>query len=360
MKATRIVLLIVVALAMCGCFHFENIRIPDPPDVNIDVNDGEGGSAIDIDVGGQASANSLGAEKGVLFYAYDAMAYAEQEQQVVVRLVSARTFEGLAGATIAFAKDGRRIADATTDANGFAGLTVKPRRPGDYTFTATIVAIPASLADEVLDVAPTQVMLIARDVEDKFLIVRVDDVLVRPSLADLLVGKPVQPAPDASDVLSRLAENEDCTVIYVTDRSEQMNGRLKYWLADNMFPAGPVLTMAASGRSSSDLTDLQRAYPELAIGIAASASATRSFLDIGMTAFMIPRYQADPDDMRDLAEDIDEMPDTQHLSVVNSWREIEAAMLHGVRYTAETYADRLERLADEIEDQQERDRRDDD
>ncbi len=361
MKAMRIVLLVLVVLTTVGCISIKG-EIPEPPDIDIRVNDdGNSDPSILIDVGDNTDTSTLGAENGVLFYAYDALAYPQQQLTMTVRLVSSRTFEGLSGVSITFTQANYRVGAATTDSHGMARLAVEPTERGDYTFVATITDVPANVADDVLAVTPTRALLTARNVDDKFIVVSVDNVLVRPSLGNLLAGENILPMPGASDALSRLAEEKECTVIYLVDRSEQMNGRLKYWLSDHGFPAGPVLAMkpGASGRGgTTGLTDLWRAYPGLIMGIGGDIVSMRAFLDNGMTAFLLPDYQADPDEMRDLADDIEYLPNSTRLSVVNSWQEIEGVVFHDIRRSAEEYAERLERLADEIEKMQKHDQQD--
>ncbi len=368
MKATGIALLVLVALTTFGCFNVGDVNIPEPPDVDIRVNDGGSGDSsapsVFPDIGHRSPAGELGAENGVLFYAYDVLTYPGEARSVAVRVLSARTFEGLGGVTIDFTRTNRRtgatetIGTAVTDRTGMATLPVKPNVAGNYTFDARIAAVPANISDDVLNVTPTSLLLAARGVNSKFVAVSVDDVLVESGLGSLLAGDEARPMAGASDVLNRMADELDCTVIYVVSRPEEANGRLKRWLAEHDCPIGPVLAIDLGGsRRASDLSALRRAYPDVMMGIGPDIDSAREYLANGMTTFMIPKYEADPDEMRDLAEDIEDLPDSQQLNVLGSWKEIEMAVFYTMRFKPGVYARRLDKLADEIEDQQKRDRR---
>ena len=366
MKAMRIILLVLVSFTMVGCFNFEG-NIPDPPDIDIRVNqdtESSSGPGMVDDVGDNASTSrTLGAENGVLFYAFDILAYPMEERSLVVHLRNARPLRGLGGVTITFYQLGKPIGNAVTDRNGVAQVSVRPRDPGDYMFTAEITAVPANVADNLLEVSPAPLLLVARPPEADFLVVDVDHTLVSTGLTDVLAGEDPRPMDDAADVLNRIAGTRGSTVIYLTATPEQSSGRLKRWLRDHGFPAGPVLVLDPDAaedpfsRNGASLSGLRNAYPGVSRGIADKISAARAFLDNEMSAILLPHYQVDPHEMRDLAERIEDLPDSPWLSVVNSWRDIEVAILHELRFSPENYADRLDKLADEIEDQRRRDRR---
>ena len=230
MKATGIALLVLVALTVVGCFNVGDVNIPEPPDIRINHGGSDDSSAPSVfpDVGRRSPASELGAENGVLFYAYDVLAYPGEALSVPVRVLSARTFEGLGGVTIDFTRTNRRtgatetIGTAVTDRTGMVTLPVKPSVEANYTLSARIAAVPANISDDVLNVTPTVLLLAARGVNTKFVAVSVDDALVEPGLGSLLAGDEARPMTSASDVLNRMADELNCTVIYVVSRPEEI------------------------------------------------------------------------------------------------------------------------------------------
>jgi len=370
MKATGIALLVVVALTVTGCFNMGDVnvpeipKIPEPPYIDSDDAGDSSGPAAFPDLGQASPAAELGAENGVLFFAYDVMTYPGETTSLPVRIRDARTFSGITGVKVAYTKTSGRtgetetIGTAVTDRTGQAVLRVSQDREANYTFGVRVSAVPAGVSDDVLNVTPTRLLMVSRSVNTKFVAVSVDGSLVGTSLGSLLAGEDAPVLPGSSDLLNRLAGERKFTVLYIVSRPEQGNGRLKRWLMEHDFPIGPVLAIDLAGADHlPGLPALRQYYPGVMIGVAGDIETAREYLANAMTTFLIPRYDPDPEKMRKLANKIEELPDSQQLNVVSSWKEIEMAVFYNVRLRPETFAKRLEALADEIEEQQKLDRR---
>jgi len=362
MRLAPIILLTAAAFAIAGCDMGRGGSASPPLNAPYDDSQAwpeqtQAAEPSDLPSGD----DMLGAENGVIFLAYDVLAYPGQDLSLVAQAINARTGLGLSGVTVTFYQGGRELGSDLTDRNGVASLPVRLAKAGDYTFIAKITDARANIADSVLGVTPAKLLVMARDVDAKFLVVDLDNTLVRNGLDDVLAGRWALPMDGSSGVVNRLADVKDCTVVYATAQAEHMTARLKDWLDEHDFPPGPVLAIdmdnPGSGRTSG-VGDLRGAYPNvLIIGVPGRIAGALSLLDNDIATYLLPTYQANPDEMRRLAQEIQALPDVPQLSVVSSWPEIEAAVVHELRHSPRIFAENLHQLAEEIERRQKRDSR---
>ncbi len=370
MTSLRIALVLALALSVMGCTKKAK------PAVSADKTVPSSGATADDDGGGGwtdllktgaevATRHVLGAEEGALFYAYDMLAYPSEPTKLTARIHDSRTLSAIAGVTVTFYKDeDALIGSAVTDEDGAATVEVVPNAVGDYYFSARITEVIGGLPKELLNVGPTPLLVATRDKDTSFIIVDLDHTVVDSSFLHVLAGS-AKPMADSQDVLGRLAKRY--SLIYMTHRPEEMGRSTKQWLIDKGFPRAPLLMsqksdlVRGSGTYKTErLAEILRAFPNVQIGIGDKISDTRAYLDNGLTAYLIPHYKRKPDDMREMADKIATLPQSDSLHVVNGWEEIEVGVFHNMAYPADRFIERLRRRADEIEWEDGEDDEDDD
>jgi len=370
-----------VAVSLCGCV---NIKAPEKIDFNWGDQDDDGdrdrrdddssntsrpgqipsgGSLPDI-FAGAAGAVLLGAEHGVLFYAFDTLAYPNEPIELAANLQSIRNMKGIAGVTVAF-YDGKELIDtARTDAAGLATAQWTPPKAGNYAFTARIVKAPDGAPKAMGDVTPAPLLVAARNKDEKFVVIDLDHTVVDSSFFRVLTLGAKRMA-DSVEVTNRIAGLY--SIVYLTHRPELLTRKSKSWLKNNGYPEGPLLVselkqaLGDSGKfKTAKLTDLRKAFANVKIGIGDKPSDAHAYVDNGLTAYLIPHYKEKPKDMRKMAGEIRRLRGRRRLHVVDGWREIEAGIFRGRKFPPETFARRLEKLAKQLEEDQARRDKDDD
>jgi len=367
------------AVGFCGCV---NLKAPEKIDFNFNQGDGgdrdrrhegngntsrpgqlpSGGSLRDIatEVAGTVF---LGAEKGVLFYAFDTLAYPNVPIELAANLQSTRDMKGLAGVTVAF-YDGKELIDlATTNAAGLATVQWTPPKAGNYAFTARIVKVPQGIPKTILDVSPAPLLVAARSKDEKFVVIDLDHTVVDSSfLRALVLG--ARPMAESVEVTNRIAGLY--SIVYLTHRPDLLTRKSKGWLTNNGYPAGPLLVselrqaLGDSGKfKTAKLADLRNAFANVKIGIGDKLSDAQAYVDNGLTAYLIPHYKEKPKDMRKMAREIRRLRG-RRLHVVDGWREIEAGIFKGRKFPPEAFARRLEIRAKQLEEDEKRRDKDDD
>ena len=305
---------------------------------------------------GVAGGMFLSAENGVLFYAFDTLAYPGSPVDLAARLVKADDMKGLAGATITFVLGQQVMGSALTDADGLARIGWTPARAGDYKCQAVIGGLPKGTPREVLDVRPAPLLAAARPKDAKFVVIDLDHTVVDGSFFRVLVGSP-RPMADSVEVTKRIATVY--SIVYLTHRPDLLTRKSKDWLYRNGYPDGPLLVsdlkqaFGDSGKfKTAKLNALRAAYSNVMIGIGDKPSDAQAYVDNGLTAYLMPGYDQKPQDMRKAAADVRRLDGRDRLNVVDGWLEIESGIFKGAGFKPSDYAARLERRANQLEEAQ--------
>ena len=311
-----------------------------------------------------ASELTLGAEKGILFYAVDTLAVPGRDVQLVARATYVKELEHIPGLTVRFSLDGQPVAAVETDQAGFARARWTPPAAGDYEFLVEIVAAPKGGPEDPLQVPPASLLVCARVPETKFVVIDLDHTVVDSSFLRVIFLGGGSPMPGAADVVRELAKTY--TVIYLTHRPDLLGAKSKRWLAENGFPRAPLLvsTLRQSLGSSREyktarLKAIRRTFPNLAVGIGDRLTDAQAYTANGMTAYLLPHYdRQDEEELRDLARAVRKLNGA--VQVVDSWQQIRAGILEKHRYPPAEYARKLLRRAEELRRSRHRKRRRDD
>ena len=355
MKLLRITAMLALAGLMAGCFKFE-VKVPS--------FGGEGSSdesaPTQLPTGGwkDIAAGALGqiltAEDGILFFAYDTLAYPNAPAALTAKLLSVRSMKpkGVKGATIGFYYDGELLGTAKTDANGGARITFTPQAAGNYNFDVEVIAALKE-GEYIPRLASAPLLLAARDKSARLAVIDLDHTLVDSGFIRVLIGGARRMA-DSVEVTNRIAQTH--TIVYLTDRPDLLTRKSKTWLARNGYPPGPVLLSTVSkvfsgaGQFKTDkLTDIRKAYPNVAIGIGDKPSDAQAYVDNRLTAFLIPHYKDKPGSLRDKADQIGRVRGRGRLNVVSNWRQIEAGIFAKKKYPPKPFVTSLRRRADRLE-----------
>ncbi len=368
---------LLLAVALAGC-----VNVPEKIDVNFNnggsrqqdqaapasrdpqapsqIPSVQGGSWREIatNVAGQVF---LAAENGVLFYAFDTLAYPGEPVDLTIRLQSIDNFKDIKGATIGFYDADELLGSAETDDGGLAALSWTPPAVGNYALTARIDALPDGVDEEVLRVTPAPLLVAARDKQTQFVVIDLDHTVVASSFFRVLIGG-ARPMAESVDVTQRIASVY--SIIYLTHRPDLMTRKSKGWLSDNGYPTGPLLVSElkqAFGDSgtfkTAKLKNLRKAFPNVRIGIGDKLSDAQAYVDNGLTAYLIPHYKEKPKNMRKMAKEIRRLRSRDRLHAVDGWREVEAGVFKGRSFPPATFARRLDRRADQLQADQDRRKR---
>jgi hypothetical protein len=383
-RAMKILLAAAIAAAMAlgGCI---NVRAPD---VNVDLGDDGGWRTRDKDDDNDGSSRrsgpsqlpdsgsgssswgaivrdvtgkvTLAAEHGVVFYAFDTLAYPGREVDLAVRLQSGRDLKGIPGVTVAFYDGKELLALGKTDGRGRLIRQWTPPAEGDYHFTARIVRVPEGARMAMLDVSPAPLLVAARDSTTKLVVIDLDHTVVDSSFFRVLMGG-AKPMPGSVEVVERIAEVY--SIVYLTHRPDLLTRKSKIWLSRNGYPAGPLLVselseaVGDSGKfKTAKLRAIRKAYPNVMIGIGDKLSDAQAYVDNGLTAYLIPHCKDKPKDMRKMSGQVRGLRGRGRLHVVDGWDEIEAGVFRSREFPPDDYARRLRRRADRLEDEK-RDRK---
>jgi hypothetical protein len=297
----------------------------------------------------------LGARHGVVYYAFDTLTYPNEPVELIARLQSVKLLEAIEGVSIAFYLDDQLIETAKTDQTGVAKIVWTPSATGDYNIAAKIVEVPAGLSQEILEVPAAPLLVAVREKQDPLLVLDLDHTVVDSSFFRVLMGSGT-PMKDSVEITNKLKQRY--TLIYLTHRPDLMTYRSKSWLKKNGYPDGPLLVselkqaLGSSGEfKAARLASLKETFANIQIGIGDKLSDAQAYVENGITAYLIPHYdQDDPEDIRDMAAAIRKLQGDGRLNVVSSWRQIETGIFDGRKYSAESFADGLEKQAKKLKD----------
>lgn len=362
--------MLIAALAVTGC-----INVPKRIDVNFNDNSPKrpsgsgdesrhtqlpasgGGSWREVATG-LAGGVFLSADHGVIFRAFDTLAYPGRPVDLAAKVTRQEGMKALAGATVSFVVDGDVLGEAVVDSGGLATISWTPPKEGDYSVSAVITAVPRGAPGEILDASPAPLLVAARAKDTRFVVIDLDHTVVDASFFRVLVGDP-RPMPRSVEVTGRIAKTYG--IIYLTHRPDLLTRKSKQWLTEHGYPAGPLLVselsqaFGDSGKfKTAKLKAVRKAYPNVEVGIGDKLSDALAYVDNGLTAYLIPNYKDKPDDMRKMAGKIRALGDRAGLNVVDGWLEIESGIFRGTSYSPSQYAARLDRRARQMQQQRER------
>jgi len=362
-----LLLTLVATMTLSGC-----VTVPSEFNVNVDEGDGGGGRQaasgggnswreIATDVAGRVF---LDGEQGVLFYAFDTLAYPGKPVDLVANVESVE-MKSLAGVTVEFRRGEDVIGSAVTDSGGLAKLQWTPPKARVYELTAQIADVPAGVERAVMHVAPAPLIVAAHKRDAKLVVIDLDHTVVDSSFFRVLVGG-ARPMAGSAEVTRRIAKKYG--IVYLTHRPNLLTRKSKTWLSSHGYPPAPLMVseleqaFGDSGQfKTARLKELREAFPKAAIGIGDKLSDAQAYASNGLTAYLIPHYDRDdPKEMLEMARAIRRLDDRGRLHVVDGWAEIEAGIFEGRKYPPDEYADRLERDADRLRREREWDDDDDD
>jgi len=311
-----------------------------------------------------AGGKFLGAEKGVVFYSFDTLAYPRQSVDLACKLQSGKNLKDLDGATVAYSLGGEEIGRAKTDDEGRAVVSWKPPAEGDYRIEAKIVGGPRDEGYAACKGLASELVVSAREKAAEFVVIDLDHTVVDSSFYEVMMGDAV--AMDQSVRVTRRIAGR-WSILYLTHRPDLLTRRSKSWLRQNGYPVAPLLTselMEAFGDSgkfkTARLQELRETFPNVRIGIGDKISDAQSYVDNGLTAYLIPYYKAKPKDMRKAADEIDAIRPREKLQVVDTWRQVEAGLFEGERFPPEPYVRDLRARAERLAAEEKARKKDDD
>ena len=220
----------------------------------------------------------LGAEKGVIFYAYDVLTYPNEPVELLARVQMAKFLEDVPGVTVGFYKGSELLGTAKTDGYGRAKLTWTPPKEGDYSLTAKIDDVPDKDLRDLLNVSPAPLLVAARSKETPFVVIDLDHTVVGSSFFRVLVGG-AKPMPRSVRVTRAIAKKY--SIIYLTQRPTLLGRKSKQWLKDKGYPFGVLLLselgkalVDSGGFKSLQLSTIKKSFPGIRIGIGDKPSSS--------------------------------------------------------------------------------------
>ena len=295
----------------------------------------------------------MGAEKGVVFYAYDVLSYPKEPVELTARVQLARLLEDVPGVRVAFYEGSKLIGRARTDEHGRAVVSWTASKAGDYSLLAKIDDVPNKDYKDLLEISPAPLLVTVREKKTTFVVIDLDHTVVGSSFFRVLMGG-AKPMPDSQRVTKALAKKYG--IIYLTQRPELLSRKSKQWLSKQGYPKGPLMlselkeALAGSGKfKSSQLALIRKRFPGIQIGIGDKPSDAQAYVDNGMTAYLLPHYKEKAKDMRKMSKSIGDLRGDGRLQVVSNWREIEAGIFRGRKFPEEDFISFLQQRAEVLE-----------
>ena len=295
----------------------------------------------------------LGAEKGIIFYAYDVLTYPREPVELAANVQMARILEDVPDVTVGFYRDSKLVGSAKTDDDGLASLRWTPPKAGDHFFTAKIIAVPDEDYKDMLEVSPAPLLVAARPKETPFVVIDLDHTVVGSSFFRVLLGG-AKPMTNSVEVTGKIAKKY--SIIYLTQRPALLTRKSKLWLKDNRYPTGVLLlsdlreALSGSGKFKTNrLAETKKSFPGIQMGIGDKPSDAQAYVDNGMTAYLLPHYKEKSKDLKKKAKQIRDLRGQGRLHVVADWSEIEAGILERRKFPPETFVSHLESRARQLQ-----------
>ena len=227
---------------------------------------------------------TLSVDDAVVFGAGTLRLTARAEHETVLGLRA-----GIGGVAVRFLVHGREVAHDSTDARGRATASCEPPVAPVTEFQAVITEKPPGLqtTGRIFVWTPDR-PIIAVDIDKTISDTDYDDLILRRRDAES------RALPGATEALDALAA--DFYIAYVTARPHFLLEKTRRWLADNRFPAGPVVTaprlrdLVRPGKvKRRTLAALRRDWPNLLIGIGNSEVDAYAYGANGMLTLVLKR-----------------------------------------------------------------------
>lgn len=357
MKTPGLIALLAVGILAVSC---ANSNVDSQTDVQIrseqtsaaprEISSDGGWQDLVTDVAGGIF---LGAEKGIIFYAYDVLTYPDEPVELAAKVQMARILEDVPDVTVGFYQDSKLIGSAKTDDYGRASLRWTPPKAADYFFTAKIIAVPDKDYEDMLEVSPAPLLVAARTKETLFVVIDLDHTVVGSSFFRVLLGG-AKPMTNSVEVTRRIGKKY--SIIYLTQRPALLTRKSKLWLKDNRYPAGALLlsdlkeALSGSGKFKTNrLAVTKKSFPGIQLGIGDKPSDAQAYVDNGMTAYLLPHYKEKSKDLMEKARQIRDLRGQGRLHVVGNWSEIEAGILKRRTFPPETFVSHLECRATQLQ-----------
>jgi len=290
----------------------------------------------------------LGAERGYLFAAYDALALPGETVELRGRLQAGDLLSAQRGFVVRFVREGAIFKAAETDSHGVAAVTFTPSRAGEYRFRAELS--PSGFADR--PPSPAELVVACRPRDAPMMVVDLDKTLVASGFQQVLIGEP-EPMPHSQRVARRLAGRYG--VVYLTHRPDFFGPKSKAWLAGHGYPPGPVLLSDVGGFlagseefKSGALAELCRRFKRIEIGVGDKIADAKAYHANGLKAFLIiqPDPAAGAEALRTLAQSLQELPES--VQVVTGWDQVEKAVFSKASFPRSQAQAQLNRMADAL------------
>jgi len=295
----------------------------------------------------------LGTEKGIVFYAFDVLTPPNRPVKLRARLQRAKLLRDIPGVSAAFYHDGQLIQKASSDDDGWIEASWLPPKVGDYEFTVHIIDGAEAENADLQQITPVSLLVSVRTKDTPFVVIDLDHTVVDSSFFYVLLGRG-KPMADSVRVTHHLARRY--SLIYLTHRPDLLTHLSKTWLKKHGYPRGPLFVskiseaLGSSGKfKTASLDELRNVFTNIQIGIGDKLSDAQAYVDNNMIAYLIPHYDKEPDDMRDMAQDILDLRDPGRLNVVSGWRQIENGIFQGQKYSPQTFAENLKTQAHQLE-----------
>ncbi|MFP4107299.1 MAG: hypothetical protein ACLFVU_14595 [Phycisphaerae bacterium] len=374
MKRFWLVFMLRLMLVCGGCLDLDVSLLGDD-DEGGNSNDAEGNSDPSqlpgtenggwADVAYGVAGHLMGAERGVVFYGFDTLAYPDSTAELTARLQSAKNIQGIANATLGFYRGEKLIGKAKTNKGGYASVKLQTGTTGTTEYAVKVLSVPESVDQSVKQVTPASLLVAVRRKNVEIVVIDLDHTAVESGFFRVLVGG-AKPMPGASKAIQRI--EEDYQIVYLTHRPDLLASKSKRWLTQHGFPRAPLMVselrqaFGDSGKfKTARLSALKDVYPNVEIGIGDKFSDAQAYVNNGLTAYLIPDY--DPNDLEDVREVIDELRRLNgkgRLNVVDGWSEVPAGIYRGKRFPPEEYIRNLRNRRSRLRARERREGDDDD
>jgi hypothetical protein len=272
---------------------------------------------------------ALDMEHGSLLQAADVLTTPQTQCSLRVRLERGWLLVDQSNREVHFMHEGKLVASARTDDDGWASASYTPSARGDYLFEVQVP--PATRVGVTLKAS---LLVACRLPEDRMLVTDIDDTLLPQEYRLIAFGQP-EPFAMAPDVLRRLAT--DFTIVYLTRRPERLGPKTKYWLERNSFPRGPVL-MPDLGQAyrgggpykRRTLATLKEQFPRIEVGVGNALGDVQVYLESGMSTYWMLKTPRRASDRRELASQLSAL--RGDVQVVENWLQVQAGVLEGRRF----------------------------
>jgi hypothetical protein len=261
---------------------------------------------------------------GAVILANDILVEPGQEVSLAVTLRTGLKLQGVENKRLRFLLGDVLLGEVRSNHLGDAALKWKvPDKPGEYVLRIALAA-PDQPAKPVADAA----LLVAAWPKDASIaVIDLDRTLTDAGFGQVLQGD-AKAMPGAALVVQRLAKTN--RIVYLAYRPDFLGALGKRWLADNAFPAGPVVAAAGNALLAGPgpaknlrVAEIRKTYPKVAVGIGDKPSDAKAWADAGMTAVLLVQVDWAGDDPKvydRLADDLAACPEA--VQVVTNWSQI--------------------------------------